>query len=136
MALIMAGWQHQFRREGRAARERTEAVIVLSIEPGLAQFLALGTVQRGWALALEGQMEEGIGQIREGLTALWATEADLFRPFHLALPVEVYEKGGQVEEGLNALAEALAMVQKTGERFHEAELYRPRGELTLAQTMI
>jgi predicted ATPase len=40
---------------------------------------------------------------------------------------------GQAEEGLAALAEALAMVDKTGERFYEAELYRLKGELTLQQ---
>jgi adenylate cyclase len=32
------------------------------------------------------------------------------------------------------LAEALALVDKTGERSHEAELYRLKGELTLAQS--
>jgi predicted ATPase len=35
------------------------------------------------------------------------------------------------EEGLSMLAEALAIVNKTGERFWEAELYRLKGELTL-----
>ena len=38
---------------------------------------------------------------------------------------------GQTEEGLTVLAEALAVVDKTGERFYEAELYRLKGELTL-----
>ena len=38
-----------------------------------------------------------------------------------------------MEEGLTALAEALAVVDKTGERFYEAELYRLKGELTLQQ---
>src|SRR5262249_32769537 len=33
--------------------------------------------------------------------------------------------------GLNVLAESLAAVNKTGERFYEAELYRLKGELTL-----
>src|SRR5262249_7866393 len=36
------------------------------------------------------------------------------------------------EEGLTVLAEALAIVHKTGERFHEAELYRLHGEFLLA----
>ena len=36
---------------------------------------------------------------------------------------------GQVEEGLAVLAEALALVDKTGERVYEAELYRLKGEL-------
>ncbi len=40
---------------------------------------------------------------------------------------------GQVEEGLSALAEALTLVDKTGERVYEAELYRLKGELLLTQ---
>ena len=39
---------------------------------------------------------------------------------------------GRTEEGLSALAEALAQVDKTGARLHEAELYRLKGELLLA----
>jgi predicted ATPase len=41
---------------------------------------------------------------------------------------------GQATEGLTALAEALALIDKTGERYYEAELYRLYGELTLAQS--
>ncbi len=133
MALILAGWQHQYRREGQAAQKRAEAVIALSTEQGFAQFLALGTIQRGWALAAQGQGEEGIVQMRQGLAAVRATREELFLPFHLALPVEAYGKGGQAEEGLSALAEALDLVQKTGERWYEAELYRLKGELLLIQ---
>ena len=44
---------------------------------------------------------------------------------------EAYGKVGQTEEGLTALAEALAHVDKTGERRWEAELYRLKGELLL-----
>jgi predicted ATPase len=43
----------------------------------------------------------------------------------------VYGKRGQVEEGLAAVTEALTLVDKTGERFYEAELYRLKGELSL-----
>ena len=42
-------------------------------------------------------------------------------------------KIGQVEEGLSMLAEALAVVDRTGQRGYEAELYRLKGELTLQQ---
>ena len=40
---------------------------------------------------------------------------------------------GQVEEGLRVLAEALTLVDTTEERWWEAELYRLKGELLLAQ---
>jgi hypothetical protein len=61
--------------------------------------------------------------------------AGIFRSYHLVLLAEAYGKGGQVEEGLVALAEALAVVDKSGERFYEAELYRLKGELTLQSSV-
>ena len=45
--------------------------------------------------------------------------------------VEAARNLGQPEEGLEVLAEALALVENTGERYMEAELYRLRGELLL-----
>ena len=69
--------------------------------------------------------------MRQGLAACRATGAELWRPYFLALLAEAYGKVGQAEEGLTVLAEALAAVDKTGERLYEAELYRLKGELTL-----
>jgi predicted ATPase len=42
---------------------------------------------------------------------------------------------GQVEEGLHLLAEALAMMDNTGMRQYEAEVYRLNGELLLRQAV-
>ena len=131
-ALVMAAMLHQLRREGQAAQERAEAAMALSTEQGFAHWLADGTILRGWALAEQGQREEGITQMRQGLAALRAIGSEIERPSFLALLAEAYGKEGQAEEGLAVLAEALAMVDKSGERFYEAELYRLRGELTLA----
>ena len=41
---------------------------------------------------------------------------------------------GQPEAGLLALAEALTLVDTTGERWYEPELYRLKGELLLQQS--
>jgi hypothetical protein len=40
---------------------------------------------------------------------------------------------GRTEEGLTLLAESLELVDKTGARGYEAELYRLKGELTLQE---
>jgi predicted ATPase len=133
LALVFASILHQFRRESQMAQERAEAAITLSTEQGFAQWSAWGTHTRGWALAEQGQAEEGIAQMRQGLAAYQATGAESFRPHHLALLTEGYRTTGQADEGLAALVEALAFVDKTGERFYEAELYRLKGELTLQQ---
>jgi predicted ATPase len=48
----------------------------------------------------------------------------------------VGKEDNEKERGLCTLTEALAVVSKTGERWYEAELYRLRGELTLAQSSV
>src|SRR5439155_8101223 len=75
--------------------------------------------------------EEGNAQMRHGLAAWRAMGAEIMRPHFLALLAEAYGRLGQEEEGLSTLAEALAQVDKTGERYYEPELYRLQGELTL-----
>jgi predicted ATPase len=69
--------------------------------------------------------------MRRGLEASRAIGAELTLTWCLAILAEAYGKVGQAEEGLSVLAEALAVVEKTGERFYEAELYRLKGELLL-----
>jgi predicted ATPase len=51
----------------------------------------------------------------------------------LALLAEAYGHAGQGDEGLRAVAEALAVVHTTGERWWEWELHRLQGELLLIQ---
>jgi predicted ATPase len=87
-------------------------------------------------LAEWGQAEEGLAQIRQGLATCQAIGAGLNQSYHLALLAEAYGKAGQTEDGLATLAEALTVVDKTEERFYEAELYRLKGELTLAQSSV
>jgi predicted ATPase len=130
-ALQMAAILHQVRREGQAVQERAEAQIALAREQGFPDWLAWGTIWRGWALAAQGQGAEGIAQIRQGQTSWQALGAEIMQPYCLALLAEAYGKGGQVEEGLSVLAEALALMDKTQERWYEAELYRLKGELSL-----
>jgi predicted ATPase len=71
--------------------------------------------------------------MRQGLAAHRATGAEAIQPYYLACLAETYGQAGQPGEGLNVLTEALAKVDESEEREYEAELYRLRGELTLAQ---
>jgi predicted ATPase len=133
VALDLASWFHQFRREWQAVQEQAEAAITLSTDHGFSYWLAVGTILRGWARAEQGYGEEGLGQMRQGLAACRPTRAELAWPHWLALLADVYEKRGQTQEGLATVAEALVHVEKTGERWYEAELHRLKGELTLQQ---
>jgi class 3 adenylate cyclase/predicted ATPase len=130
-ALMFAAMFHQFRRDRYAAQERTKAFLALATEQGFGQLLAHGTILWGWTLAEQGQVEEGIAQIHQGLAAWRAMGMQLRLPRFLAMLAEAYGKAGRAEEGLSVLAEALAVMDKIGEREYEAELYRLKGQLTL-----
>ena len=132
-ALLSTAILHQLRREPQQARDHAEAAIAVSTAHGLVMYLAMATITRGWAGIEPGREEEAIDEMRRGLAALQTTGAQLMRPHFLALLAAALEKAGRADEGLRVLEEALAIALSTGERFYEAELYRLKGELLLAQ---
>jgi predicted ATPase len=105
--------------------------VTLSTEQRFPYWLTYGTILRGWALTAQGEGAEGIAQMRQGLVARRALGAELHRPYFLSLLAEADGKVGQIEEGLTVLNEALDAVNKTEERYWEAELHRRKGELLL-----
>jgi predicted ATPase len=131
VSLDFAARRHQFRREPQAARTKAEAAIALATEHGFVMRLAMATVVRGWALTEDGEYEEGVVQIQHALATFRKTGGLLNLTYYLSLLAGAYGKAGRREEGLEALAEAWKIVEQTGERWYEAELYRLRGELTL-----
>jgi tetratricopeptide (TPR) repeat protein len=94
-------------------------------------FAAYSTVLQGLVQVRQGDANEGLRQIQEGLTPLDAMEVRLTQSAFLTYQVEGYAELGQVEAGLSLVAQALGFVDKHDERFYEAELYRLKGELTL-----
>jgi predicted ATPase len=133
-ALFFAAVLHLFRREVRLTQERAAALISLAQEQGFPHWMAGGSIYHGWTLAHQGQAQEGIEQLHQGLRALRATGAELGRPRDLALLAEAHGLMGQSEAGLVVLVEALTLVDKTGERWYEPELYRLKGTLLLQQS--
>ena len=124
---------HQFRREVRFTQERAEAAISLTTEQRFLHWRAYGSLLRGWALVKQGQTREGIAQMHQSMQALRATGAEGGRPSILALFAEAYGTTGEPEAGLAVLTETLTLVDTTGERWYESDLYRLKGELLLQQ---
>ncbi len=123
-------------REEHATQKWAESAIALCTEQGFPFFAAVGTILRGWALAVQGQGEEGIAQIHQGLAVYRPTESGINWPQFLLYLADAHGKAGQADEGQRAVAEALAVVDKTGEQHFQAELYRVKGELTLQKLQV
>jgi predicted ATPase len=132
-ARCMAAYVYQFCRDVPAVHEQAEAAVILSTAQGFPQWATLGTIFRGWALAMQGQGEAGIGQIRQGIAACRTTGAALFVPYYCTLQADVAAHLGHPADGLQALAEAHTQVEQQEERWWEAEVCRLRGVLPLQQ---
>ena len=85
----------------------------------------------GWAQVQQNQADDGIRQILWGIEA--ATTAGFRLDYLLPILADAYRKIGQTDAGLGVLNKAADLLNQTGTRYYEAELYRLRGELLLIQ---
>jgi predicted ATPase len=111
--------------------EWVDELVAVAIEQPF--WIAVGTIYRGWLKAKSGDVAEGILLLRSGSAAYHATGAELWRPAFITLLARACEIAGQVEEAVTLSDDALQTVERTGERWLEAELYRHKGQLLLRQ---
>jgi predicted ATPase len=113
------------------AEEKTKALVDFSQEHQMPFWLGYGLVLQGWVRAELGEIDAGIGLIWEGMESYRVTGAEFMRPFFLSLLVEQYGRIGEIPRGFMLLDEAQAIIDQSGERWYQAELYRRQGELFL-----
>jgi class 3 adenylate cyclase/predicted ATPase len=127
------GIAQHFRREAPAAQQTAERLLAFCAEHGFTLWSAFGTYQRGWALAEQGHLEDGIAQIEKGIAGHRATGARIGHPYFLCTLAKAYLQAGRLNDAQNVLSEALALAEEQEGREHEAEIYRVKGELLLRQ---
>jgi predicted ATPase/DNA-binding winged helix-turn-helix (wHTH) protein len=124
---------HVLRGEAAAAQQLAEASIALATDLEAPFWGARSTFMRGITLTRQGWTEEGLQQMQKGWTAIQTTGVRLNRVYSLARLAEAWLHAGQPDTGLALLAEALAFVNTSGERWWEAECQRLWGECLLAR---
>jgi TOMM system kinase/cyclase fusion protein len=134
-AMVLAALFHSFRRDVCLSQECAEAAIVLAMDQGFPHHRAIGSILRGWTLAHQGQAQDGIEQLHQGLRACQVIGIELLRPYYLALFADAHGTVGHQEFELKVLTEALTLMDTTGERVWEPELYRLKGTLLLQQSL-
>jgi DNA-binding SARP family transcriptional activator len=119
---------HRLRREPLAASDMIQAMLKVAHERAYLLFVAIGTIDDGWALASR-DPHAAIERIREGIAMCEARDLRVLRPGAQAALAEAWGRVGDPGEGLGAIDEGLSLLEQTGERQWEAELYRLQGEL-------
>ena len=123
---------YQFSRLGSEVQAAAEEEIAIATDQGFQLWHALGTLHKGAGLLLHGRRDDALPLLLNGLNEFRGTGAELRVPSYLGMLGEAYTQAGRFEEAFAALNEALAVVDKNDDRFHEAELHRLKGELLLA----
>ena len=130
-ALTVAAGHYMHCQDYPLALDHADTALTLSAKHGIAWWIAVANIFRGWVLAVQGQPTEGIVLIHQGLEAYRAIEGIVWWPYYLALLADAYGKAGQAAKGLRTVADAFEVVNTTSEHWYTAELYRLKGELTL-----
>jgi predicted ATPase len=129
MARYFVAQVHQYRQEADIVHSEAKATVTMCESHGFESFRAQATVLLGWAIAVGGQGEPGIAQIREGLAAWQSTGTGMRRPYFLALLADALLRADQFEDGLKVIAEAEALIERSGETRWQAETMRLKGAL-------
>ncbi len=109
--------------------------MALAAEQGFPHFVGSGTCFLGWAtLAVGGSIEEAISRMRWGLATKRATGAEIKVPYYLGLLAEAHRRANRTADAISLLKEALELVERTDERWYEAELYRLSAEALITNS--
>jgi serine/threonine protein kinase/predicted ATPase len=125
-ALYFAACLCHYERQPAEVERLAADLVELSTRQDFSLYLTRGTILRGWARSASGDTVKGISWIEEGIEDWRATGAILSVPFFLALKAEALHLADRTFEALEAIKEAEGLVERSGERWWSAELYRLR----------
>ena len=123
---------NELRRDLIKLIDNAERLIETARFVGLA-WSGAGFRYRGEALALLGQVEEGRAQMQKGLGDDEISAARCFITSILGNLAYASAKAGEIDYGVEILEQVFARVEKSDERYAEAELNRIKGEISLMQ---
>jgi predicted ATPase len=111
--------------------QRAAAFVAFSVERGFPFWPPMGRVLLGWVECERGQVEDGIALMRKALREQEELGSELGKPYFFGLLADAYGKAGRADKGLVVVDQALANVERKGQRWPEAELHQLKGELLL-----
>jgi predicted ATPase len=120
------------RRDPQRVLKFTEETLAIATEQGFPQYIALATMNRGWALAQLGATNEGIELGQQGIAMWHMLGAAVALPGILAAHAESQLLGGQIRAALETTDEGLVSIEKNSERAWTSTLYYCRGEIFTA----
>ncbi len=127
-ALNFSAWLAIEMGDEALARERAERMAALADEHRLGFMQPMGKILRGWVIARDGQTDDAIALIHQGLDHYAGSGWSLYQPYGFALLARVLLDAGRPDDARAAIAEAFDLSARAGQRYLEAQLYALKGE--------
>jgi predicted ATPase len=126
-------WLYQLMRKPSETLLFSDEQMCTSAEHGFPLFNATGAISNAAGQLLQGNAANAAAALEGGLDAYRATGAGLALPYYLGLLGDAFIQTGNTSEADSVLDAALMAAQTSGDRCHEAELHRLKGELALRE---
>jgi predicted ATPase len=135
LSIAMAHWRvslfYSLCRNIDMAQKHAEEAIEVSVDKRTPQ---TAIFHREWSLVMQGKGNRAISQMHRAMSNIRDSGTKVGQTIRLILLAQVHAKMNQADEGLRSLTEAESIMAKTDERLLEADLYRLKGDLLLAQS--
>jgi predicted ATPase len=118
---------HYLRRDAVAVCDLAAEMLSLSADIGGPLTIMNATIFRGWGLVASGRGEEGVVDLRNGLSDWRRIGSKFHGPYRLARVADGLLLTGDINGAQELLAEAVAIAKQTGEHWSDAELDRLAG---------
>jgi predicted ATPase len=102
----------------------------LTEEHRLLNYQAGGIPLQAAVLGWQGQPQEGLEKLDQGVATLANLQNHLHHPVHLLIRVELLRELGREGDALAAIAEGYDFISTSQEHWCDAELHRVRGEIS------
>src|SRR5271154_1180375 len=86
---------------------------------------------QGYLFALTGRASDAVREITSGITLLRSTGTTLNEPRHLWFLAMAYAEVGQLDDARRCIDDAIDKVERSKEKWCEAEVHRIAGEIAL-----
>jgi predicted ATPase len=114
-----------------AAHARLDELIALARDRGAQYWNAAGTAVRGDIFALTGKASDAVQALTSAITSLRSTGTSLYEPRHLWHLAIAYAELGQSDDARRCIDDAIEKVERSKEKWGEAEVNRFAGEIAL-----
>ncbi len=129
--LHQAGLDHILCRNYAAASAHVDELVAVADEKGAQYWKALGATMRGEIFALTGKASDAVRAITSGIASRRATGATLYEPRHLWHLAMAYAELGHLDDARHCIEDAIEKVERSKEKWCEAEVHRIAGEIAL-----